>query len=142
LFSLLIHDRDAGTERTLSKSAGDTKLGGAADTPAGCAALQRGLDRLESWAQRNLKFNKAKCRVLHLRKNNPMHQDRLGADLLEGSSVERDLEMLGDDKLTTSQQRALVAKASGLLGCIKRSVARRLTEVLLPLCSALVRPHL
>ena len=70
--------------------ADDTKLGEAADKPEGCAAIQQDLERLERWAQRNLmKFNKGKCRVLHLGRNNPMHQYRLGADLLESSSVEK-----------------------------------------------------
>ncbi|PKU37967.1 rna-directed dna polymerase from mobile element jockey-like [Limosa lapponica baueri] len=98
----------------------DTQLGGVADTPEGCAAPQRDPDRLESWAKRNLmKFNKDRCMVLHLGRNNPTHQYRVGADLLESSSADRDLGVLVD-KLTMSQQCALVAKkASGLLGCIK-----------------------
>ncbi|KAJ7406262.1 hypothetical protein BTVI_65933 [Pitangus sulphuratus] len=124
-FDTVSHNILVGIERTLSKFTDDMKLRGVADTPEGCAAIQWDLDRLESWVETNLmRFNEGKCRFLHLGRNNPKYQYRLGADLLESSSVKKDLGVLVDDKLTMSQQCALAAKrANGILGSIGKSVA-------------------
>ncbi|KAJ7397942.1 hypothetical protein BTVI_130382 [Pitangus sulphuratus] len=118
-----------------------TKLGGVVDTPEGCAALQRDLNKLETWTENCLKFNKGKGRVLHLGRNNPRHQYRLEADLLESSTVEKGV--LVDSKLSMSRECAPVAKkASGILGSIWKSSASRSRRVILLLYSALERPHL
>lgn len=56
---------------------------------------------------------------------------------------EKDLGMLSDKKLNMCWQGALATpKADHTLGCIKNDVTSRAGEVIHPLYSALMRPHL
>jgi len=75
--------------------------------------------------------------------DNPQYQYRLGDERIKSSPAERDLGVQIDERLDVSRQCALAAqRANCVLGCIKRSMANRLREVILPLYCALVRPHL
>ena len=101
LFNTFVGNMDSGIKCTLSKFANDTKLCDTVDMLKGRDAIQRDPDRLESSASVSLmKFNKAKCKVLHMSWGNPKPKRRLGGNLTESSPEEKDLGVLNDGSST------------------------------------------
>jgi len=79
LFNIFVGDIDSGIECILSKFADNTKVSGTVDMLEGRDAIQIDLNGLERWAHANLiKFNKAKCKVLHLGWGNPKQRYGVG----------------------------------------------------------------
>ena len=86
LFNIFVGNMDRGTKCTLSKFAKDIKLCGVVSTLEGRDAFQRNLGRLERQTCANfMKFNKAKCKVLHVGRGNAKHKYWLSSEWIESS---------------------------------------------------------
>ncbi|KAK4828754.1 hypothetical protein QYF61_000745 [Mycteria americana] len=79
-----------------------------------------------SVVQQPSKFNKRKCKVLHLRRNKPMQQDRLGPTTWKTALQKRIQDVSRAQAECQSAEFPATAKADGILGCIWKSAAIRL----------------
>ncbi|PKU37003.1 rna-directed dna polymerase from mobile element jockey-like [Limosa lapponica baueri] len=100
LFNVFISNPGSSTECTLNKFVDDTKPSGAVDSLEGRDDIQWDLHKLEEWAHENLmKFNKTKCKVLHLDLCNLHYQYiYIGDEWIQNSPVEKDLGIQSQDK--------------------------------------------
>lgn len=77
LFNVYVNYLEVGRESVLSQFADYIKFRGAVDSIRGGEALQRDLEKLQSWAITNhMKLNK--CRILHLGRGSLGYTYRLG----------------------------------------------------------------
>ena len=101
LFNIFINDLDEGIECTFSVSLQTTS-----SYVCVMICLRAGKLCRRIWIgwTNGLRFNKAKCRVLHLGRNNPKQSYRLGEEWLESCQAEKDLGVLVDSWLNKRQQ--------------------------------------
>ncbi|XP_043196519.1 uncharacterized protein LOC122367478, partial [Amphibalanus amphitrite] len=129
---------------SLTMFADDTKLYSTVASTLAASSLQSDLEALVNWADAwQLPFNEAKCKVMHLGRNNPAKQYVMRDSEMSVVRVEKDLGVQVDDELKFRQHAsAAVAKANQILAVIRRSFVL-INECTLPLLyKSLVRPHL
>jgi len=91
LFNIFIRDINDGIKCTLSKLADDTKLCGSVSMPERQDAIQRDPHRIKQSTWKNLmRFNKSKCKVLHLGHGNTHYQYKLEDVRTKINSAEKD----------------------------------------------------
>ena len=145
LFTVFINDLPDSIDSTCKIFADDTKLYGSVKNQA---EIQKDLTSLQNWSDTwNLHFNVAKCKVLHVGKNNPEHNYSMTLNG-RGQSVgkcteEKDLGVTFDKAFTFDVhiQRA-INKANQMIGLIKRTFISPDKDTFVKLYKALVRPHL
>ena len=56
-----------------------------------------------------MKFNQAKCKVLHVGRSNPRHSYKLGGEEIQSNPAEKDLGALLNEKLNMSRLQCVLA---------------------------------
>ena len=85
-------------------------------------------------------YDKNKCQILHLGRVNSEHTHRLG---MGHCLAIRDLGVPVNIKLNVSQQCAQAAREANCpIECSEHGIASWVREGIVPLCSALLQPHL
>jgi len=148
LFICYINDMPNIVSSFIYMYADDTKICRQMSDILDSLKLQADLNNIQKWSEQwQMKFNSAKCKVIHLghvngRSKYIMKDNGIEVSL-ESTSEEKDLGVWIDDKLKfTSHIGHAVTKSNQILGLIKRSFVYRDTEIIKRLFTAPVRPHL
>ena len=144
LFIIYINDIDVGLNNTISKFADDTKIGSAVLTENDRLKLQQDLDKVSKWSEDwNMPFNINKCQLLQVGSLNNKYQYSIMNQQLESAPSVKDLGVIVSQNLKFSQQCIEASKkANKMLGFINRNFTYKSKDIILPLYSSLVRPHL
>ena len=148
LFIYFINDLPSVTSCPNKIFADDTKAHKDIKNDDDSELLQKAINAMVDWSEKwQLKFNADKCSMLHLGKNNPTHKYKIKHGKneidLKITTCEKDFGVHVDPLLNFEDHMAIQSKkARGMAAMIFKSIISRQKEILIPLYTALVRPHL
>ena len=135
LFTVFIKDLNEWIRTFLRKFADDTKAASIVNNLENANCFQKDLDALFAWANSwAMEFNQAKCKIMHLGRNNRKFKYKMGGEELVETEEERDLGVLVNESLKPANQCQTAAKnANRVLGLINKSFHYRTKSTLVPL---------
>jgi hypothetical protein len=144
LFLIYINDLDDGILSAVSKFADDTKIAFKVNGIDSLDIIKHDLELVHNWGIRwQMEFNVDKCATLHIGRNNPHYQHKLGNNCIKASVSEKDLGITISNNLKFGEQCSVAAKkANKLVGLISRSFNYKSDKIIIKLYNALVRPVL
>ena len=149
LFIYFINDLPETTQNTHMKIfADDTKVYNEIKEHRNVEQLQCAIDSMFDWTQKwLLKFNKEKCKILHLGRNNPPNKYFIGKGdqriPLEVTELEKDLGVHVDPDLNFKNHvKTIVKKASFSSYKILKNFTFREANILIPIFKSMGRPIL
>jgi hypothetical protein len=145
LFTIFINDLPDEISSPCKIFADDTKL---YNFSSGHQTMQNDINKLIEWSENwKLFFNGAKCKVLHIGKNNPERDYTMRMDeqeiVIAKCEEEKDLGVIFDRDLSFDRHIAhVVNKANQVIGIIKRTFTFLDKSMFIRLYKTLVRPLL
>ena len=107
-------------------------------------SLQDDLDKLFKWSKKwQMLFNFGKCKYIHIGNGNMDKEYKMGDAVLGRTTQEKDLGVTFSADMKVSEQCGIAAsKGNQILGLIRRTIMYKEKQLIVPLCKAIVRPHL
>ena len=147
LFLLFVNELPKWIQTNMKMFADDTKLWNMVSSVSDSQLIQKDLDSLSEWSEKwLLRFNPAKCKVMHVGHHlDTKYSMKDGAGMLELQVVaeEKDLGVLFTQDLKPGRQcMATAAKASRIIGLVRRNFRDLDKRDFLLIYKAYIRPHL
>ncbi len=144
LFIIYINDINIGHNNFISKFDNDTKIGNTIITNHNRISLQEDMRKISNWSQRwKMPYNINKCHILQVSTRNQKIEYKINGIKLKSIKCVKDIGVSVAYSLKFSQQcKDGACKANRILGFINRNISFETKDIILPLYTTLVRPHL